>query len=148
MPVSATGRYMNWLAPTFTPATGSPIILDGVTNIQVDEGGSVVKFAGDTDRSNSLMVNDFNEPVITITFANAAKALQLRTGTIGTFTVTQLDAVNGSTPGGGALLYTMTNAIAVKPTATGAYRKIADNSVQLQGYDPAGTANALVVTTV
>ena len=146
--LTPTGRYMNWINPTFTPVSGTAVIYDGLTNCSIDEGGSTQSFAGDNSRGPQLVVNDYNDPTITLTFANAAKAMAWRTGTVGSFSITQLDAQNGASPGGGGLVYTIANAVVVKPQATGAYRKFADNTVMIKGYDPSGSGQILTISSL
>src|SRR5207253_794461 len=104
----ATKRYMNWSGVSFTPNGGTATTITGVTSIAIDPGGNLVKFSGDGDRYNTMVVNDHNDPVITIQAADLAAIRANPPGTIGTFTATLQDARNGT--GTGAITFTLANA--------------------------------------
>ncbi len=62
----ATKRFMNWTGVSFTPNGGSPTAITGVTSIVIDTGGNLVRFSGDGDRYSTTIINDHNEPVVTV----------------------------------------------------------------------------------
>src|SRR3954463_7074662 len=97
--MTASKRFLNWTGVTFTPMNGTPTPITGVTSIQIDSGGSLVKFSGDGDRYSTTVVNDFNDPTITVQSADLAAVRAFPTGTVGTFTATHNDARNGSGTG-------------------------------------------------
>ena len=68
----ATKRFMNWTGVAFTPSGGTATPITGVTSVAIDTGGSLAKFSGDGDRYNTTVVNDFNEPVVTVQAADLA----------------------------------------------------------------------------
>lgn len=141
--MAASKRFMNWSAVGFTPAGGAPLIpITGVESVSIDDGGSLAKFAGDNDRYNSLIVNDFNEPTITVNAADIAALQQMPTGTSGTFTATLLDAKNGATPGGGARLFTFL-CIVGKNSATGKHRAFGMGTITFEGQSGDGVTNPL-----
>src|SRR6478736_9280657 len=107
--MSTTKRFMNWTGVSFTPKGGSPMPITGVTSIQIDSGGSLVKFSGDGDRYSTSVVNDFNDPTVTVHSADLAAVRAFPVGTVGTFTATHNDARNGV--GAGAVTYTLSNAV-------------------------------------
>src|SRR5450759_3125361 len=102
--MAATKRFMNWTGVTFTPQNGSPTPFTGVTSIQIDSGGSLIKFSGDGDRYSTTVVNDFNDPTVTVHSADLAAVRAFPVGTGGTFSATHNDAKNGV--GTGAITYT------------------------------------------
>ncbi len=81
--MSATKRFMNWSGVTFTPVGGQPTIISGVTSVAIESGGSLARFAGDGDRYITTMVNDFNEPTVTIQAADLASLRANPVGTVG-----------------------------------------------------------------
>src|SRR3954449_2318452 len=98
-------RFMNWTGVTFTPLNGSPTAITGVTSVQIDSGGSLAKFSGDGDRFSTTVVNDFNDPSITVHSADLAAVRAFAVGTVGTLTATHNDARNGA--GSGAITYVL-----------------------------------------
>jgi hypothetical protein len=109
MAATATKRFMNWSAVSFTPFNGSPTLITGVTSIHIETGGNLVKFSGDGDRFSTTVVNDFNDPTITVQTADLGAVSSFPVGTVGTFTATLNDARNGL--GTGAIAFTLANAI-------------------------------------
>ena len=107
--MAATKRFMNWTSVTFTPLNGTPTPITGVTSIQIDTGGNLLKFAGDGDRYNTTVVNDFNDPTVTVHTADLGTITGFPVGTVGTFTATHNDALNGT--GSGAVTYILSNAV-------------------------------------
>ena len=99
--MSSTRRFMNWTGVTFTPTNGAPTSITGVTSIQIDSGGNLLKFSGDGDRFSTTVVNDFNDPSVTVHSADLAAVLAFPVGTVGTFIATHNDAKNGDRRRGG-----------------------------------------------
>src|ERR1700730_5235317 len=97
--MSATKRFMNWTAVSFTPMGGSTTAITGVTSVSIDSGGSLARFSGDGDRYNTTVVNDHNEPVVTVHSADLAAIRANPVGIVGTFAATHNDARNGATSG-------------------------------------------------
>ena len=139
--MSATKRFMNWTSVTFTPLNGNPTTITGVSSIQIDSGGSLLKFAGDGDRYNTTVVNDFNDPSIVVNSADLAAVRAFPVGSQGTFTATHNDARNGI--GTGAITYTMTNAVVASNPIQGAHRKFGQGTLTLTSYSVDGVTNPL-----
>lgn len=141
MPLTATKRFMNWTGVVFTPIVGTAVTLTGVTSVSIDAGGSVAKFAGDGDRYNTTIVNDFNDPAITVQCADLAALNQLAPGTAGTFTATHNDARNGVSTG--AITYTLANAVVVTSGRSGAHKAFGQGTLTLCAGSADGTTNPL-----
>lgn len=124
--MAATKRQMNWAPVTFTPSGGTAMTATGVTNVSVTAGGSLVKFAGDGDHYNTTVVNDMNDPSIKITTADEAWAMGIAPGTRGTLVVTHKDAKLGT---GGNITFTLSNAVAMDPTAGGQHKQIGSSDI-------------------
>jgi hypothetical protein len=120
---------MNWTGVSFTPGGGSPTPITGVTNVAIATGATMEKFAGDGDRYNSTVVNSMNDPTVTITTADQQTIRQWPGGTRGTLTFTQNDAKNAATAGGGAVLFTVSNAIVQDTPTGGAHARIDTGSI-------------------
>jgi hypothetical protein len=142
MPI--TKRYMNWTGVSFTPQGGSPIVLTGVTSVQIDLGGNLLKFAGDGDRFHTTVVNDFNEPSVTIQCADLAAIRLLPVGTVGVFTATHNDARNGM--GSGAITYTLANAVVASNPIQGTHRHFGQGTLTLTAFSVDGVTSPLSTT--
>jgi hypothetical protein len=142
--MAALKRFMNWTGVTFTPLGGTTTTITGVTSIQIDSGGSLLKYSGDGDRYSTTVVNDFNDPTITIHSADLATIRSFPVGTAGTFTATHNDAHNGT--GSGAMTYTMVNAVVAANPVHGSHRQIGQGTLTLSTYSLDGITNPLSVS--
>jgi hypothetical protein len=134
--MSATKRFMNWSKVSFTPINGTATTITGVTSVTIDSGGSLAKFSGDGDRYVTTMVNDFNEPIVTIHSADLSSLQANPIGTVGTFTATHNDANNGM--GTGAVTYTVANAVVAACQVQGAHRQFGQGSLTLGAFSGDG----------
>src|SRR5438309_1662304 len=123
---------MNWSGVSFTPLSGSPTTITGVSSISIDSGGSLAKFSGDGDRFSTTVVNDFNDPVITIQSADLAAIRTNPVGTVGTFVAVHNDSKNGI--GTGAITYTLSNAVIASNRIHGADRQFGLGTRTLTAY--------------
>src|ERR1051326_2537818 len=135
----ATKRYMNWTGVSFTPTGGTATSISGVTSVNIDTGGSLMRFSGDGDRYSTTVVNDYNEPVITVHAADLAAVRANPVGTVGTFTATHNDAKNGT--GSGAITYTLTNAVIASNPVQGTHRQFGQGTLTVTAYSTDGITN-------
>ena len=142
--MSATKRFMNWTAVTFTPIGGSATPITGVTSVSIDSGGSLARFSGDGDRYVTTMVNDFNEPTVVIQAGDLAALRANPVGTAGTLTATHNDARNGV--GSGAVTYTMANAVVAACHVHGAHRQFGQGSITFAAFSGDGVTNPLATS--
>ena len=139
--MSATKRFLNWTGVSFTPVSGSTTVITGVTSVSIDSGGSLLKFAGDGDRFNTTVVNDFNDPTITVQAADLAAIRANPVGIVGTFTATHNDAKNGT--GSGSVTYTLTNAVIAQNSVKGTHRQFGQGTLTLTSFSSDGVTNPL-----
>lgn len=144
--MSATKRYMNWTGVSFTPVSGTPTAVTGVTAIHIDSGGSLAKFSGDGDRYSTTVVNDFNDPSITVHSADLAAVRAFPVGTVGTFTATHNDAQNGSAKG--AITYVLTNAVIASNPVQGTHRQFGQGVLTVASFSTDGVTNPLSTSIV
>src|SRR4051812_39798699 len=144
--MSSAKRFMNWTGVTFTPANGAPIPITGVTSIQIDSGGSLQKFSGDGDRYSTTVVNDFNDPTVTVHSADLAAVRSFPVGTVGVFMATHNDARSGN--GAGAITYVLNNAVVASNPIHGAHRQFGQGVLTLVSYSPDGVTNPLSSTSI
>lgn len=120
----ATRRNVNWYGVGFTPVGGSLIPITGVTGIDYDPNGNLLKFSGDMDRFNSTVIADFSDPTVTITTADTAAIRSLPFGTRGVLVFTHKDAKNqAATSGPGDITYTFSGAIVMNNPISGQHRQ-------------------------
>jgi hypothetical protein len=144
--MSATKRFMNWTGVTFTPVNAAPYPITGVTSIQIDSGGSLQKFSGDGDRYTTTVVNDFNDPTVTVHSADLAAVQAFPVGTVGILTATHNDAKNGS--GSGAITYVLNNAVVASNPIHGTHRQFGQGVLTFTAYSLDGVTNPLSSTNI
>ena len=137
----ATKRFMNWTGVTFTPQGGTTTAITGVTSVKIDSGGSLMKFSGDGDRYSTTVVNDFNDPPITVPSADLAAVMAFP---VGTFTATHNDAKNGT--GTGAITYTLSNAVVANHPVQGSHRQFGFGDITFTAFALDGVTNPLSVS--
>jgi hypothetical protein len=137
----ATKRFMNWTGVAFTPINATATTITGVTSMSIDSGGSLARFAGDGDRFVTTMVNDFNEPAVTIHSADLAALRAHPVGTVGTLSATHNDAQNGV--GTGAITYTLANAVVAACQVQGAHRQFGQGNVTFGAFSSDGVTNPI-----
>ena len=142
--MSATKRFMNWTNVTFTPQNGSSTTITGVTSVTIDTGGNLARFSGDGDRYVTTMVNDFNEPIVTVHAADLSALRANPVGTVGTFTATHNDAKNGS--GSGAVTYTLANAVVASCKLGGAHRHFGQGTLTFHAFSTDGVTNPISIS--
>lgn len=138
--MAGTKRQMNWAPVIWTPTSGSPSTATGVTQVAVNAGGSLVKFSGDGDRFNTLVVNDFGDPSMAVTTADAAWLMGISPGSRGSLSATHKDAKLAT---GGAITYTLSGAVMESPQFGGQHRQIGSGSGTFYAESADGTTNPL-----
>jgi hypothetical protein len=142
--MSATKRSMNWTSVSFTPTGGTASVITGVSAITIDAGSTLNKFAGDGDRYYTTVVNDMNDPTVTVHAADLASIRANPPGTVGTFTATLNDARNGT--GSGSIVYTLANAVVSNSVVAGAHRAFGQGTLTLSAFSSDGVTNPLSTT--
>ena len=142
--MSATKRYMNWSGVTFTPSNGTGTTITGVTSIAIESGSSIARFAGDGDHFVTTMVNDFNEPSVTVHAADLGALQANPVGTVGTFVATHNDARNGASTG--AITYTIANAVVTSLHLRGSHRQFGQGTLLLEAFSSDGVTNPVAIS--
>ena len=143
--MAATKRFMNWTNVTYTPVSGTATTITGVNSVMIDSGGSLAKYAGDGDRYSTTVVNDYNDPSVTVHAADLAAIRAYPVGTVGTFTSTHNDARNGASTG--AVTYTLNNAVIAANSIHGAHRQFGQGMLTLSAFSSDGVTNPLSTST-
>lgn len=136
MPASAL--QMNWTNVQF--ATTS---LTRVTSVAFSQGGELIEFAGDNNRYPVVIANNINRPRCTLTSGDVATLMAISPGTSGTITATQNDALAAV---GGAVNWTMTNAVHQSTDENGHWGHFATATATFRAYAADGATNPLSFT--
>lgn len=138
--MAASKRQMNWTPVVWTPSGGSASTATGVTNVRVAGGANFVRFGGDGDIYDTLVVLATANPTITITTADEIWLMGIAVGGRGTVAATHKDA-RGAT--GGNLTLTLTGAVADAPDLGGQHRQIGSGSINFSAESADGVTNPL-----
>lgn len=145
MPLAATKRYFNVKSAVFT--SGSAITFTGITNASIDRGGSLAKFSGDGDRFNTTVINDMNDPKVTVKSADLGAVSSCVPGMMGTLVLILMDAKNiAGGVGSGEITATLSNAVVSNSQATQGHKAFGDGTVDFNAYSADGTTSPLAFT--
>jgi hypothetical protein len=138
--MSATKAQINWTGVSF--ASGA---ITRVTNASVGQGGSLIKFKGDTDLFPTIIANVDQEPHFSITTADVGTIHAISPGAVGTLIATLNDAKGAS---GGAVVFTLSNAVFENADTQAQHAQFGSVTGTWQAYSTDGSTNPLVVTRV
>jgi hypothetical protein len=142
MPTPTT-LIMNWTGVTFTPAGGSAIPLKRVNSVNFDPGGQLLPYSGDGDRYPTAMVLAMSSPTASLSTSNISQISALAIGTVGTLVAIANDAVNGILTGGGAITYTLINAVVAGTPWGGQHAQFGTANLTFQAYSSDGSTTPL-----
>lgn len=136
-------RHVNWPSVAFTPAGGSLGLITGVQDCEIAPGGNLIKHSGDGDRYPTTVINDFNDPTITVTHRDLNAQHLLLPGVRGVLVCTHADAKNGVVVGGGGYTATLTNAVISDNPSGGRHRQFGEARTMFSAESTDGTTNPL-----
>jgi hypothetical protein len=131
---------INWTNVAFA-STG----ITRVTAAMFGQGGSLIKFKGDTDLYPSIIANVTNEPHASITTADVGTMMGFNPGASGTLAAQLNDAKAVS---GGAVVFTMSNAVFENADANAQHAQFGTVTGTWQAYASDGLTNPVVITRV
>jgi len=145
--LTPTNRFINNGLVTFTPTipTGTMVTIKGVQSVSMNPQVKTIQGAGDADFYPSLSVAVEGEPTITVNTINDAVLNAVAPGTVGTLAWTQNDARNGATTAGGALIYTITNAVYTPGDTVQGHRVFGTFAATFTAYATDGITNPVAV---
>lgn len=147
MPGTPSGRQVNWDPVTWTPAGGSILTFNGITGIDIDPNGNLLKFSGDGDRYPTTVINDFIDNMVTITLANLVQARTVGPGSRGAWAGTHLDAKGqGAGTTAGNMLYAMANSVVQNNPTGGQHRQYGQARILICAESTDGVTNPLATT--
>ena len=134
----ATKAQINWTSVNFNSTA-----ITRVTSASVGQGGSLIKFKGDTDLYPTIIANVDNEPHFSITTADVGTMMGFAPGTAATLTATLNDA-KGAT--GGAVVFTMSNAVFENADTQAQHAQFGSVTGTWQAFSTDGSTNPLAFT--
>ncbi len=117
--------------------------LTRVTSVAFSQGGELIEFSGDNNRYPVVIANNINRPRCSITSGDVATLMSIAPGTSGTITATQNDAMGAV---GGAVNWTMTNAVHANTDDNGHWGRFATATATFRAYASDGATNPLSFT--
>jgi hypothetical protein len=111
-----------------------------VTSAMFGQGGSLIKFKGDTDIYPSIIAAVTIEPHASITTADIGTLMGIGPGTVATLSATLSDALKVS---GGAVVFAMANAVMENVDSTGEHAQFANAIGTFQAGATDGVTNPL-----
>ncbi len=133
--MAATKAQINWSAVSFASTN-----ITRVTNASVSQGGSLIKFKGDTDVFPTIIASVDIEPSVSITTADVGTMMGFGSGAGGTVLMTMKDAKSQS---GGDVNFTMINAVFENADTSGAHAQFGTVTGTWQSYSSDGSTNPL-----
>lgn len=146
MTLIPSNLYVNVLDVSFTPVGGSASPFIRQTRADIDGGVSNISFKGDGDLFPTMETNVSQVPSITLAGGNIKQILGVQAGQIGTLMLTIPDARNGTQPGGGGMLLTLSNAIVADKSASAPHAQFASGSTTFSSFSSDGVTNPLSMT--
>lgn len=141
--MSMTGLQRNWSAVGFTPTSGTLQSITKVDDVQIDPGGKLKSYSGDTDLFVTTIVTDVANPKVTVKSSNVGVIQGLTPGTVGVFTATLKDAKGVV---GGDIVYTVSNAVVENTPGGGKHADFADATATFMAFSSDGTTNPIAFT--
>jgi hypothetical protein len=138
--MSATGAQINW-----NTVTHGTIPLKRITSMSFGQGGSLIKFKGDTDLYPTIIACADIEPHASATSADAGTFMVITPGTDLTLTATLVDAKAQS---GGGVIFTMTHAVFENAETNAQHAAYGSVTGSWQGYSVDGSTPPLIITRV
>jgi hypothetical protein len=136
--MAATGLQLNWTSVSFASTN-----LTHITSVMFSQGGEIIEFAGDNNRYPIIMANNMNRPQASITSGDVASLMNIAPGTSGSLTATQVDALAAT---GGAINWTLSNAVHENTEDTGQFSQFAQAKATFRAYSSDGSTNPLSFT--
>ncbi len=145
MPTTASNRFINISACSFTRKSGGAVTITTVQSILLGKRGKQIQASGDADFFPTLSVTVGAAPLIVVRHQNAGLLTMLDEKATGSaFSFTANDAVNGA--GTGALTFTLSNCHVVSHEADAHHQAVGTCTLTLSAYSSDGTTSPLALS--
>lgn len=135
-----TGLHLNW-----TGVKHGTTNIKNVSNVQFDPGGDLLPYAGDNSRYPTALVNAMNRPGASVECEDMATLSSFNIGDEGSFVAILNDAKNLAVTGGGALQFTLSNAVIRNVPLGGQFGQFGRGQLQMLAYSADGVTPPLAV---
>jgi hypothetical protein len=136
--MSATKAQINWTSVSF-----NSVNITRVTNASVGQGGSLIKFKGDTDNYPTIIAAVDIEPHASITTADVGTMMGFAPGTTSTLAMTLLDAKAQT---GGNVVFALSNAVFENADTQAQHAQFGSVTGTWQLFSSDGSTNPLAFT--
>src|SRR5262249_9154443 len=138
--MAATKVQANWTSVAWNSTT-----ITRVTSVSIGQGGSLLKFKGDTDIYPTVIAALDIEPHASVTTADVSVLMGFPPGVSSSLTATQKDAKGAS---GGDIVWTLANAVFENADSQGAHAQWGTVTGTWQCFSSDGTTNPVSFTRV
>ncbi len=138
--------YMSWKNVGVTPAGGSAIAIDGVTDVMVDGQSLQEAFFGDGRKFAALIANTRQARSIEIVGGNVGALASIPMNLACAVTATLANPAGGVGVGSGALKVDLANAMCQQKPFTGSDSKFASARAKFNAYGDASDTDPLTIT--
>jgi hypothetical protein len=143
--MTASNRFVNVTNCAFTPTGGTAIPIKGVKSVTYSQNASDVSEGADADLINTTAGVVQIDPHVALEMINPATLNAVAPGTYGVLTWTTNDSRNGNVTGGGALIYTASNAYHMPMAEASQFRQFATSNPTFKTYSADGVTNPIAV---
>lgn len=136
--MAATKLQRNWTAVAFNSVT-----ITRVTGVNFDPGGNLIGFLGDGDIYPEVIVAQDCKPTASVESGDIGTLMGFAPGTVASLTATHNDAKLAV---GGAINYTLANAVVKSTPANGPRGQFGSGTLSLEAFSSDGTTSPLSFT--
>jgi hypothetical protein len=138
---------MNWTSTSFvqTAPSASTIAITGVTDVEYARNAGVLKHSGDGDHFVTTLINDFEDPALTITHRDLTASYGIVVGARGTISSVHNDARYGVTTAGGGYTVALVGMVTDNPGG-GSHRQFGQGRLAFAGESTDGVTNPMTFT--
>lgn len=140
--MAGTNLQMNWGPVAYSNGTNNnnSIVFTRIDSVDINFGGTLLKYSGDLDRYPTVIINNDNNPSMSLRSSDPGTVMTLVPGTTGVIHATHKDAAKVS---GGDVVYIMINAVVESPSTSGSHAQFGTSSLSLQAYSSDGSTTPL-----
>jgi hypothetical protein len=143
--MTPSNRFVNVTNCSFTPTGGVAIPIKGVKSVTFRLNARDVSEGADGDLINTTAGVVQVDPHVALEMIDPATFNAIAPGTYGVLAWTMNDARNGAVAGGGALIYTASNAYHMPMNQSARFRQFATSNPTFKTYSADGVTSPIAV---
>lgn len=137
---------MNVSSVGWTPSGGTLVTLTGIKTFSYDEGGESLLESADFDLFDTVAGINHLAPKITLESIDAMALYATVAGTVGVLTITVRDFTNGATVGGGAKIFTVSNAFLKTRPSQFQHRQLGTQTLTFETSSTDGATHPIAIS--